>query len=159
IGPEKRLTAIDEEAMLTAIAKLRAVGYAPAFVAKLVTIAKAMFRLAVRRGVLDKNPLEYIAAGSQVNKARNQFIRADTARTLLSELPAAEWLLAVAVALWGGLRIPSELFALQPGHVLWDRDRLLVPTPKLEHLPGREVRLVRIFPELRPYLEEAWDAL
>src|SRR5262249_2652666 len=73
IGPEMRLTDISEETILAAIAKLKADGYAPAFVAKLVTIAKAMFRVAVRRGVLDKNPLEYITAGSQVNKARNQF--------------------------------------------------------------------------------------
>src|SRR5262249_25099338 len=38
-GPERPLTEPTEEAMLAAIAKLKAEGYAPAFVAKLVTIA------------------------------------------------------------------------------------------------------------------------
>jgi hypothetical protein len=83
---------------LAAITKLKSEGYAPAFIAKLVTIAKAMFRVAVRRGILNKSPLEYIPAGSQVNKARNQFIPAETVRALLAVLPDAEWRLAVALA-------------------------------------------------------------
>jgi hypothetical protein len=112
IGPDLRLTDITEETMLTAIAWLKAEGYAPAYVAELVTIAKAMFRCAARRGLLDKNPLEYIPAGTQVNKARNQFIPAATVHSLLDVLPDAEWRLAVVLARWGGLRIPSELFAL-----------------------------------------------
>ncbi len=159
MGPKKRLTDIDEETMLAAIAKLKADGYAPAFIAKLVTVGKAMFRCAVRRGLLDKNPLEYIAAGSQVNKARNQFIPAATVHKLLGALPDAEWRLAVALARWGGLRIPSELFSLQPAHVLWDQNKLIVPTPKLEHLPGRDVRIIPLFAEIKPFLEEAWEAL
>ena len=32
-----------------------------------------------------------------------------------------------------------------------------VESPKTEHHEGKESRLVPIYPELRPYLEEAWD--
>jgi len=30
-------------------------------------------------------------------------------------------------------------------------------TPKLEHHAGKETRVIPIFPELRPHLEEAWE--
>ena len=34
---------------------------------------------------------------------------------------------------------------------------MVIHSPKTEHC-GKATRLVPIFPELRPYLEEAWDA-
>ncbi|MFL5329873.1 MAG: tyrosine-type recombinase/integrase [Gemmataceae bacterium] len=169
IGPELRLSAVTEEMVLSAIHRLKTTNYSTkpdkekkysaAFIAKLITIAKAMFRMAVRRGVVAKSPLEYVVSGSQVNKARNQFIPAETVRKLIESLTDVEWKLAVALARWGGLRIPSELFALKWDHILWDQDRIILPTPKLEHLPGRESRLVPIFPEIKPFLDAAWDAL
>ena len=39
----------------------------------------------------------------------------------------------------------------------WQRGRITVTSPKTEHHAGGESRVIPIFPELRPYLEEAWE--
>jgi len=39
----------------------------------------------------------------------------------------------------------------------WHRERLTIHSPKTEHHPGGGSRVVPLFPELRPYLEEVWE--
>ena len=39
----------------------------------------------------------------------------------------------------------------------WERGRIIVHSPKTEPHEGGESRQIPIFPELRPYLEEAWE--
>jgi integrase len=56
-----------------------------------------------------------------------------------------------------GLRCPSEVLALEWRWIDWARDRFTIFSPKLEHLPGAGMRVVPVFPELRPYLEEAFE--
>ncbi len=58
---------------------------------------------------------------------------------------------------YGGLRCPSEHLSLTWGDVDWERDRITVRSPKTEHNPGGESRMIPLFPELRPYLEAAFD--
>ena len=41
-------------------------------------------------------------------------------------------------------------------HVDWERRTILIHSRKTEHL-GNETRLVPIFPELMPYLQDAWE--
>src|SRR5215831_4638700 len=40
----------------------------------------------------------------------------------------------------------------------WEQNRITVRSPKTEHIAGKESRAVPLFPELRPYLEAAFDA-
>ena len=54
------------------------------------------------------------------------------------------------------MRIPSEALELKWSDINWERNRIVAPVPKLEHLPGHETRVVPIFPELRPCLETAF---
>ena len=56
-----------------------------------------------------------------------------------------------------GSRCPSEHLALTWPDVDWERDRFRVTSPKTEHHEGKEERWVPIFPELRPYLERAFE--
>jgi integrase len=72
--------------------------------------------------------------------------------------PDAEWRLIVALVRFGGLRSPSETFALRWGDIDWEHDRFTVTSPKTEHNAGGESRIVPLFPELRPHLEAAFDA-
>lgn len=57
---------------------------------------------------------------------------------------------------FGRLRSPSEVLSLRWQDVLWDTDRIVVQSPKTEHHPGKGSRTMRLFPELRPILEEAF---
>src|SRR5262249_15834499 len=63
----------------------------------------------------------------------------------------AEWRLLFALSRFGGLRCPSEHQALKWVDVDRERERFRVDSPKTG------VRWVPIFPELRPYLDEAYE--
>ena len=77
---------------------------------------------------------------------------------MLDTAPGMEWRLLLALCRFGGLRSPSETMILKWQNVDWQNSRMIVFSPKTEHHEGRECRTVPIFPELRPYLEEAWDS-
>ncbi len=62
-----------------------------------------------------------------------------------------------ALSRYGGLRCPSEHRKLKWTDVDWEKNRFLVHSPKTEHHEGKAERWVPIFPELRPFLEEAFD--
>ena len=62
-----------------------------------------------------------------------------------------------ALARYGGLRCPSEIMKLRWRDVHWGQDRFTVHSPKTEHHDGKATRLVPIFPELRPILNEAYE--
>jgi hypothetical protein len=55
------------------------------------------------------------------------------------------------------VRCPSETLALTWQDVDWARGRLLIHSPKKEYLEHGAGRWLPIFPELRPYLEEAFE--
>ena len=40
----------------------------------------------------------------------------------------------------------------------WEHNRITVHSPKTEHHPNGATRIVPLFPELRPCLEESWEA-
>jgi integrase len=76
---------------------------------------------------------------------------------IVHELIIILWRLIAALARFGGLRCPSEVLALEWRWIDWAGYRFTVFSPKQEHLPGRGMRVVPLFPELRPYLEEAFE--
>ena len=96
-------------------------------------------------------------AAAQVNKSREYFVTQESVEKIIAACPDTEWRLIVALARYGGLRTPSETFALRWGDVDWDRGRIRVRSPKTAHHPGGDSRLVPLFPELRPHLEAAFD--
>ena len=63
----------------------------------------------------------------------------------------------MALARYGGLRTPSETFALTWADIDWERNRIRVPSPKTACHAGRESRMLPLFPELRPHLEAVFD--
>ena len=64
----------------------------------------------------------------------------------------------MALSRYGGLRCPSEVLSLRWQDIDWEYGKMRVTSPKTEHHPGKASRMVPLFPELRPYLEEAFDA-
>lgn len=139
-------------------AALRSDGYAVATVSRTVVYARQVFRWAVRRGMAAGNPFAEVKAGAQANPARLAFIDRATIARVLDACPDAEWRLLVALSRFGGLRVPSEAFALRWEHVDWSGSRLLVPSPKTEHHDGKGERVVPLFPELLVHVQAAFDA-
>ena len=126
--------------------------------AKLCCVAKQFFRAAVRRKLIAENPfvdMKHLTV--QPNRERDYFVTLTEAAAVLEACPDAEWRLIFALARFGGLRCTSEHMRLRWIDIDWERNRFTVHSPKTEHHQGGGIRVVPIFPELRPYLEEAFE--
>ena len=71
--------------------------------------------------------------------------------------PNLQWRLIFSLARFGGLRVPSELISLQWNDVLWSQKKIKVPSPKTEHIEGKDHRWVPLFPEIIEPLRQAFD--
>jgi len=128
-----------------------------ATVSKRTQIVKSAFRAAVRWKMIAVSPFEHLKAGSQANRERMHFVSRDDAARVLEACPDREWRLIVALSRFGGLRCTSEHFALQWEHVDWQRGRITIPSCKTQHHEHGRERQIPIFPELRPYLLDAFE--
>ena len=126
-------------------------GLSPATVSKRVKNARQFFRAAVRKELIDRNPFDDIKAGTQANAERKFYVDRTTIFEVLQACPNQEWRVIAALCRFAGFRCPSEVLALRWEDVDWDRDRLAVRKHKTKS------RVVPLFPELRPYLDEAFD--
>ncbi len=93
------------------------------------------------------------------NKDRYYFITRDEADKVIGACPDDEWKLIFALARYGGLRCPSEHMALRWRDIDWTANRITIHCVKTEHHGDEHaVRVIPLFPELRPHLEAARDA-
>lgn len=130
---------------------------APPTVSAHVKRARQIFRDGIDRGIVDNNPFVGIKLGSEVNASRNQYIPAADVLKAIEACPDAEWRLIFALARFGGLRTPSETHGMKWSDVDFAEGRMVVHSPKTEHHHGRASRIVPIFPEVRPYLEDCFQ--
>ena len=119
--------------------------------------AKQFLKAAVRRKLIPENPFEDLKSHVQGNPDRFYFVSREEAAQVIEACPDAEWRLIFALSRYGGLRCPSEHLALRWEDINWEHGRIHVQSPKTEHLPGGESRLVPLFPELRPFLQDAFE--
>ncbi len=132
-------------------------GLSPATVSRRMVVARYVFRQAVRWEWINRNPFEGVKPGSQTNKARQHFVSREEVAKVLEQCPDAQWRLLVALSRYGGLRTPSEPLALRWSDVLWDKERIRIPSPKTEHHAGGDCRIIPIFPELKGPLLEVFE--
>ena len=120
--------------------------------------AKQFFNAAMRKRLIAENPFaDMKGCGVRANPERLHFISREAAAAVLEACPDNEWRLLFALARYGGLRTPSEPLALTWDDVDWERSRITIRSPKTEHHDGGGIRQIPIFPELRPYLDKAWE--
>ena len=120
--------------------------------------ARGFFRAAKRKRLIAENPFADSRTQAEVVDAdKFYFITLPEAYAVLDACPDAQWRLIFALSRFGGLRCPSEHLLLTWDDVDWERGRMTVHSPKTERHHGKASRVVPIFPELRPYLEAAFD--
>jgi len=132
-------------------------GLSEATARKSVQLARQFMKAAIRNGAIDADPFAHLTGTVRSNPDRVAFVEQATIEKVLQACPDAEWRLIVALARYGGLRIPSELNKLRWCDVLWDQDRFIVHATKTEHHRHGGIRQVPLFPELVPHLHEAFD--
>ncbi len=155
-GAEKGLRDITEGDVDAWVVDLRT-RYAQATVSRTIKHARQFFKSAVRRRLIPSNPFVDVKAGTQTNTSRSFFVTREMATGILDACPDHEWRLLFALSRFGGLRCPSEHLGLRWEDIDWERGRMLIRSPKKEHLEDAGERWVPIFPELRPYLDDAFE--
>jgi len=129
---------------------------AAATVAKRLSFARTFLHVARKHRLIDENPFCEVKIPTANVSARQRFIDRDMVQKLL-DAANPTWRTIIALARYGGLRCPSEVLSLEWRHVDWERGRLTVPSPKTDRFSGKESRTIPLFPELRKYLEEAFE--
>jgi integrase len=119
--------------------------------------AKQFFAFGKKSRLIPSNPFAELKSGNLANRERDHFISREDAEAVLEKCPDVEWRLLFALSRYGGLRCPSEHLSLRWDDVDLPRGLMRVISPKTEHHQGGESRLIPIFPELRPFLQDAWD--
>jgi hypothetical protein len=136
---------------------LKAKGLADNTVRRFCGRAKQFFRNALRRRLITENPFGDMKDTSvRANRERDYFVTREEAAKVLEACPDIEWQLIFALARYGGLRIPSELLSLKWEDINWEHNRFTVRSSKTEHHDAGGVRVVPIFPEVRPYLDACY---
>lgn len=125
--------------------------FAEATAARVIKYARQFWDYAVRARHVPEDIWDHIKAGKMDNQERQVFIDKPTIMRVIDACPDAEWRLIVALSRFGGVRVPSEVYVLTWDDILWDTNRFVVRAPKTG------TRVVPIFPELRPFLQECFD--
>lgn len=132
-------------------------GLSRATVARRTVAARTFWRRAVRWKMATENPFDGIKAGCSENADRKAFVTPEAIADVLAAAPDAEWKCIVALARYGGLRTPSETFALRWQDIDWERGTIRVVCPKLAHRDRFAEQIIPMFPELRGALLDLWD--
>ncbi len=120
-------------------------------------LAKQIFGFARKLKWIQENPFDELVASVTPNEARQFFVDRKTIAKAIEAAPDELWKGIIAMARFGGLRIPSELAGLRWMDIDFESGRIRIHSPKTEHHAGRAVRWCPIFPELRPYLQALAD--
>jgi integrase len=129
---------------------------ATATVAKRLAFARTFLHVARKHKMIDENPFAEIKIPTANVSARQRFIDRDALQKLI-DAANPTWRTIIALARLGGLRCPSEVLSLEWRHIDWERNRITVPSPKTDRYDGKECRTIPLFPDLRPFLEDALE--
>src|SRR5262249_28702900 len=86
--------------------------------------APPMLEDAVRQGHISANPWKHVRQRSGDPSERRAYVPIVDTERVIAHCPNVIWKLLVALARFGGLRVPSEAFSLTWGDVDWERGRL-----------------------------------
>ena len=156
IGADKPLRSIDMTAAEGFKTTLLTSDLSPTTVQKRIQAAREFFNVAHRRGLISANPFAHVKATAVLDPERSRFVTREQTALVIDACPDCEWRLIVALCRFGGMRCPSEVLSLRWQDIDWERDRIAVQSPKGER-HGKAVRAMPLFPELRPFLEEAFN--
>ncbi len=131
---------------------------APATIARRMRRIKAIFAHGVKRKLLASNPFGEVSTPNILPADKLAYVSQDDTRRLW-EAADPGWRTLIALARYAGLRCPSEVLSLRWADIKLAEGFMTVRSPKTEHIPGKAWRVVPIFAQLRPILEEPYQSL
>lgn len=157
LGEGTRMDAVSVKDADAYHAHMFASGLAKATIAKRCRYARHFFEVAKRRGIIAHNPFGHIKAVVTGDPSRRVFVPGDVVAKVMDAIPDLQWKLLLALARWGGLRIPSEALALTWGDVDFAGKRFIVRASKTAHHKDGGIRVVPLFPELADLFQRVFD--
>jgi len=85
-------------------------------------IASRFFNVAVHRYPIEFNPFADLVGAFRANPSRCVFVRREATDRMLTASPDSEWRLLLALARYGGFRVPSEVLRLMWSDIDWDNN-------------------------------------
>ncbi len=133
-------------------------GLAENTIRKRSQFAKRFFSVAVKRKLIPEDPFAALVGTVVSVPERQFFVSRETVNALLDQCHGPEYRLLLAFARYMGVRVPSEIHPLKWTDVDWDGQRVVITSPKTKRHRGGDKRVCPLFPEVLPFLQEAWDA-
>ena len=133
------------------------VGLAENSLRRHIGIARQFFNSAIDSELITKNPFRDQPVSVRANDARFFYVTPAIAQTVLDACPDAQWRLIFGLARFGGLRCPSEVLRLKWQDVDFDKQRFTVHASKTKRHADGGIRIVPMFPELKPLFQDAFD--
>ena len=124
---------------------------------KHIAISRQFFNAAIDKRLITENPFKGQPVTIRPNETRFFFITPEMAQKVLEACPDAQWRLIFGLARYGGLRCPSEILRLQWDDIDFADDRFTVHASKTEHHANGGIRIVPMFPELKPLFQDVFD--
>lgn len=120
-----------------------------------LTTVRMLFELAVAENLIPASPFEGIKAMGGLPANRKHYIDRPTFDKLIGACRSPHWKLVIALSRLAGLRCPSEVLRLRWDGIDLAAGSMIVHSPKTEHLPEKDRRVMPIFPAMRSFLESA----
>ncbi len=120
-------------------------------------IAGQFFNRAVKLRLIDRNPFRELPSTVQRNHSRDHYIDQATIEKVLAVCPDDQWRLIFGLARFAGLRCPSEILDLRWTDIHWADEDMVVRSAKTEHHIGKAQRIVPIFSDLLPLLQDSFE--
>jgi integrase len=125
-------------------------------VRKAIQLCKTIFGHAVKKQLIGSNPFTGMASNTLPKTDRFYFVTPEEAEKVVEECSSNFWILLFVLARYGGMRTPSEPRALKWTDIDWEKNTILINASKTEH-HGDGQRLMPLFPEILPHLQEAFE--
>lgn len=118
---------------------------------KTISDARQFFLAAISERLIAENPFKGVNCSQNHRKDREAYVDHATIQRLIAK-SCPYYAALIAVARFGGLRMPSEPLQLEWTHIDWDLGRISVYAPKT-----KTTRSIPLFPELRQPLQHLHD--
>ena len=117
---------------------------------------REIFRLAVDRGVINRNPFVIDSLPVSVGAGKKDYVPAEAIVSVIEQCTTTEWKLLFAFGRFVGCRMPSEIANLTWNDVNREANTIRLLSPKTRN-KGKSERMVPIFESVEPLLQKQYD--
>ncbi len=150
VGTDTLVCKVTEADAIEVRNKLIADGYAEATTRKRCSDIKSMFKHAIDRHVISRNPFDAVATAATATKNK-VFVNDDVAAAILEQITDPTLRLMFLLSRYGGLRLPSEAKRMRWEDIDFDNRRMLI------HGKNNRERICPLWPELESALTEMFS--